>query len=227
MRKGAPVEDLSADLPDMIPELADDEGEIGFEQGPEHGRRLEQFTISHRTFSSREFIDAQRAERMEEVLPRLPRCGEAFHVICSQAFAGFDLVTHFLKLSRERCYGELYLTTLGFSRDNLATLESLIDWGRIRPKTLRVLCGDFFRRADAGLWDVGALLAREKGFVFRSARNHTKIILARLGSRFLVVESSANLRSCRSVESFCVMESKPLWRFHQKWIDRILEESDP
>ena len=167
-------------------------------------------------------FDARKVQAAVDCVRTMPAAGESVHVVVGQAFAGFDLLPAFLEMASAKSFGRLYLTTLGFSRDNLAQLAILIGGGAIQPLQTRILCGDFFRRADSGLWDVGKLMAKEHGFTFKSYRNHTKLILAELAGRCYVVESSANLRSCQNVEQFTITQSRELFDFHAGWIDECL-----
>ncbi|NBV22239.1 MAG: hypothetical protein EB141_04940 [Verrucomicrobia bacterium] len=185
------------------------------------------FTKAKRVQSARIVtFDARKVKTACDALQTMPMDQESVHIVVSQSFAGFDLIPAFLKLTGAASYQRLYLTTLGFSRDNLAQIEVMIRAGQIPPPKLRILCGDFFRRADSGLWDIGALLAKEHGFTFKSYRNHTKLILAEIVGKYYVVESSANLRSCQNVELFTITQSKPLFQFHAGWIDEVLKSSE-
>ena len=168
-------------------------------------------------------FDARKVKTAVECIRRMPERGESVHVIVGQAFAGFDLLPAFLELTGAPRFTRLYLTTLGFSRDNLAQLETMIRAGQMTWGGLNILCGDFFRRADSGLWDIGKLIAKEHGFTFKSYRNHTKLILAELDGRRYVVESSANLRSCQNIEQFTFTQSRALFDFHASWIDEVLK----
>lgn len=167
-------------------------------------------------------FDARKVKCAADTIRTMPARGESIHVIVGQSFAGFDLLPSFLDLTGAKRFDQLYMTTLGFSRDNLAQLELMIDAGKITAKNLRILCGDFFRRADSGIWDVGKLLAKERGFTFKSYRNHTKLILASIAGKRYVVESSANLRSCQNIEQFTITQSPELFAFHSEWIDECL-----
>lgn len=167
-------------------------------------------------------FDARKVKCASDTIRSMPAPGESIHVIVGQSFAGFDLLPSFLDLTGAKRFDQLYMTTLGFSRDNLAQLELMIDAGKITAKNLRILCGDFFRRADSGIWDVGKLLAKERGFTFKSYRNHTKLILASIAGKRYVVESSANLRSCQNIEQFTITQSPELFAFHAEWIDECL-----
>lgn len=171
--------------------------------------------------------DARRLERAVEALDHLPSDGEYIHVVTGQEFRGFDLLPAMLRLAKAKRFDSLTLTTLGFSRDNLGELAHMIQAGQIPPAGLRILCSDFFRRADRHIWQAGAEQARRLGYGFRSTRNHTKLILANITGRFYAVESSANLRSCANLETFCMTQSRELYDFHQGWIGETWQTAQP
>ena len=208
---------LSLELPDLD-SLFDADAELDTNAKP--------FAIST-SVRNRKLVtfDARKVGSAAKCIAALPIEGESVHMIVGQMFAGFDLLPAMLALSGAQAYGRLVLTTLGFNRDNLAQLALMLDLKQIDPRTLTVLCGDFFRRADAGLWDIGKLQASERGYGWRSYRNHTKLTLAQLGRRFFVVESSANLRSCQNIEQFTLTQSRDLFDFHAGWIDEIWKDA--
>lgn len=171
--------------------------------------------------------DARRLDRAVEALDRLPGPGEYIHIVTGQEFRGFDLLPAMLRLAKAKRFDGLTLTTLGFSRDNLADLAGMIQAGQIPPAKLRILASDFFRRADKEIWQHGADQARRLGYGFRSTRNHTKLILAAIGGRFYAVESSANLRSCANLEQFTMTQSRQLYDFHAGWIGTVWPTAEP
>jgi len=185
-------------------------------------------TWATRTRSKRmQARDARRLERAVEALERLPDSGEYVHIVTGQEFRGLDLLPAMLRLAKAKRYDSLTLTTLGFSRDNLAELARMIQAGQIPPARLTVLCSDFFRRADREIWRTGAEQARRLGYGFRSTRNHTKLILAAIGRKHYVTESSANLRSCANLEQFTITQSRTLFDFHQQWIAQVWPIAEP
>ncbi len=185
-------------------------------------------TWTTRTRSAKvQLRDARRLERAVEALDRLPDPGEYVHIVTGQEFRGFDLLPAMLRLAKAKTFASLILTTLGFSRDNLAELARMIQAREIPPATLRILASDFFRRADKEIWHHGADQARRLGYGFRSTRNHTKLILAAIAGSHYVVESSANLRSCSNVEQFTMTQSKQLYDFHAGWIEQVWQTAEP
>lgn len=184
-------------------------------------RTVRRQTVRRTTF------DERRVKCAAASLAALPEHEESIHLVVGGEFAGFDLLPAFLRLAKAKHFEALHLTTLGFSRENFAQLEVMIAAKEIRPSTLAILCGDFFRRADPGLWDIGKLIARKYRFTFRSYRNHTKLILAQLAGKSYVVEGSANLRSCANIEQFTITQSPALYAFHLTWIRECLAFAKP
>lgn len=58
-------------------------------------------------------------------------------------------------------------------------------------------------------------------------RNHAKIILAEMvDGRCFVWESSANMRSCRNIESYVLTQDVDLLLFHRGWMNELLSQGD-
>lgn len=220
----------TTDLDQLLCELGAGRG--GWKKQNENRRTIAQeLGVDVATFTSRikssktQMRDAIRSERAVEAIDRLPAEGEYIHVVTGQEFAGFDLLGAILNLSGQKYFRALTMTTLGFSKPNLAGLVQMINKNQVKPATLQILCSDFFRRSDKEIWKTGAGQAKEFGYGFRSTRNHTKLILADVGRRY-VVESSANLRSCANLEQFTMTQSKQLYEFHIGWISKVWEVAE-
>jgi hypothetical protein len=157
-RDALDLEGLDATLPDLDTLI---DPNASFDSLPIR----ERFGVKRAAFAMREksrkvvTFDARKVGIAAETLRRLPAAGEYVHVVCGQEFSGFDLIPAMLQLSGAQNIRRLYLTTLGFSRDNLAQLELLLRAKQLDAPNLKILCGDFFRRADAGLWDIGSTTA--------------------------------------------------------------------
>ncbi len=184
------------------------------------------FSLSHRETAAKvTTFDLRKVKTATDCIQRLPKPREYIHFVVGQGFAGFDLLPTISALEKNKPFTRLYLTTLGFNRDNIAQLQTLIDARKIAPAGLKVLCADFFRRADSALFDFGKIKAFENGYGWRSFRNHTKLILGKIAGKCYVVESSANLRSCQNIEQFLITQSEALFNFHANWIETIWKEA--
>lgn len=61
-----------------------------------------------------------------------------------------------------------------------------------------------------------------------AARTHAKIIGMRMADgRAFVIESSANLRSCRNIEQFVMTQSRSLFDFHEGWMNDVASATQP
>lgn len=59
-----------------------------------------------------------------------------------------------------------------------------------------------------------------------AARRHAKTTLFEVDDgRKYVIESSANLRSCQSVEQFMIAQDAELYDFHEAWINDLMEKA--
>ena len=214
-------DDFSALLTDGPPPAAwtkanQDRGTIAGQLGV----KVATFAMRQRAIRA-DAIDARRFERATEALTALPGPLEYLHMVTGAEFSGFDLLPAMLALSKADSFEALTLTTLGFSKRNLEALDAMMEAGKLKAGSLRILCSDFFRRSDREIWQIGRLQADRRGYGFRSTRNHTKLILGAIAGKSYVVESSANLRSCANLEQFTMTQSKDLFDFHAGWIETV------
>jgi hypothetical protein len=110
----------------------------------------------------------------------------------------------------------LGISTLSFSQDNLAELLCLLDAGKVRAVSFHYSA--YFRGIEK---DACARLTAElqqRGGEVLAYRNHAKLILMDMarGDGF-TAESSANLRSCRNVETAAFTNDAALLDFHRTW----------
>ena len=158
-------------------------------------------------------------------LKRLPRPGQSLHGVISGRYALFDLVPALIERTGEPI-ANLHLVTLGFSKQNGADLCAMIDARQVRRAAL--VCSYYFQKTSAQIYDAVIPELLKRNARVKAMRSHAKMILARMagGARF-VVESSANLRSCKNVEQFVLSNDEPLYTFHRRWLDgEILDRSE-
>ena len=155
----------------------------------------------------------------------LPGDEESILVIMRGNFHGWDLVPAILKLATPAVIEDLSVATLGFNKSNAEELLGLIDASKVRRVQFiascyfKASCPDEFRILAEGL--------KSRGMPIVAARSHAKILAMRLSSgEGITVESSANLRSCRNIEQFCMTNSDRLYEFHRQWISEIVARGD-
>jgi hypothetical protein len=168
--------------------------------------------------------DARRTKTASEAIGRLPTPDEAVHLAISGRFALWNVVPAVLELAECRIE-TLTIATLGFSRGNVDDLCSLIDAGQIANVSL--LCSHYFKGTSNGIYEhAEAELAKRPVARFLSCRQHAKLLLLRLeDGQTITVESSANLRSCKNIETMTLIGSPEVYHFHKQWIDELFAEA--
>ena len=166
------------------------------------------------------FVDYRANPDAYRHLRRLPKDGESLHGIISGKYALFDLVAAIIERTGEDV-SDLYLATLGFSKQNGADLIGMLEARQVRRVSL--VCSYYFQKTSPNIYDavVPELLKRRQRV--KAVRSHCKLIVARMtgGARY-VCESSANLRSCVNIEQFVLSRCGKLYAFHRRWLEEIL-----
>ena len=181
--------------------------------------------VHARTPTKRSTWNALHVANLAKALGALPAPGETLHVVCRGNWPAWALVPRALELAAPATIRWLGLATLGFSRENIDELAGMLDAGLVGRADLLFSC--YFRSHEVEL--VGHLAAEmaTRGQRTVALRTHAKVIAAELtDGTALVVESSANLRSCRNVEQFTISNDRPLLDFHRGWMDELIRAGD-
>ena len=203
----------AAELPAMY---ADVSTEVRTANGLPHRPRSTTVKTPRRTA-----IDAKMAKNAAAALQRLPEPGESLHMILSGLFDLCTLLPRVLKLADCRCE-RLTVATLGFNARFLDTVANLHDAGQL--EAVHMLASCYFRTQDASLWDRAAGYFGGKGWPIAAGRTHAKLQLYEFADgRRVVLESSANLRSCRMAEVVTLFADGDLLEFHRGWIREMFE----
>lgn len=175
-----------------------------------------------RTASIRTHEDLRARPEAVRHLPRLPVQGESYHAIISGRYALWDLVPAILEKIAPQTIDELHVATLSFSKANAAEIIQLLDGGRV--KKMGLLVSHYFKGTNRDIYDSLVPHMIERGQKVMAMRTHAKVILIRTseGQKY-TIESSANARSCKNVEQFCMTHDGDLYEFHRNWIDELIE----
>jgi hypothetical protein len=168
-------------------------------------------------------LDARRLADALEHIGRLPEPGEAFHLVTAKRYSLWHIVRATLKLAEPATIDRLTVATLGFSRQNLEELLDLLDRRQIGK--VDFLFSVYFK---SGQREICQRLAHElttRGHRVVACLTHAKILLIKLSDgRAFVAESSANLRSCSSIENITLFHDAELLRFHANWFNSVLSQ---
>lgn len=157
-------------------------------------------------------------------LDHLPDEDVVVHAIMRGNYNAWDLVPAVLRLIEPQPILQLYVATLSFNRKNAEELAGLVRDGLIRQVVF--LCSAYFEKTGGREYQSLQAALRGRRAKLLAARNHAKVLLMRTGAgHHLVLESSANLRSCRNVEQFTLTNSAEVYAFHRGWIDELFRQA--
>ena len=206
------------DPPPMFPSEAQDtrDARIGLDVDLKHVSRPER----------RRMLHMLHVANAAKALDRLPEPGETYPVVMRGNYNGWDIVPAVLRLAAPATIAELNISTLSFNEQNATELIELLDAGQIGRCTF--LCSVYYRSMKDGapVYEGLAEALTTRCHHIAAIRCHAKILAMELiDGRCLVVESSANLRSCRNIEQFTMTHDADLLRFHRGWMTALLKET--
>lgn len=169
--------------------------------------------------AKRALVDARREKNAIEQLIKLPGDGESLHFIVDGRFEPCDLIPVTRRLSDPALMTNLTICTLGYNADNLATIASGMDQGKVKKVTL--ICSHYFKKSDRDLYAMAEEeIVKNRGGRVYGLRTHAKLILMEMSDgRCFTIEGSGNLRSCKSIEQFVMTNDRPLYEFHLNWLE--------
>ena len=184
----------------------------GYEHDPRHERKIER----------RRKLRLLRNGEAIRVLDHLPAEGEEVLIVMAGTYHGIDLVDAILALADSPAE-QVYLSTLGTNKSNIAAIIDHLDAGRIQNLTFVV--ADVFAQKDGAEF---AYLNREiggRGHRIIVARNHAKLCLFRFADgRHIALHGSLNLRRCNSFEQVAISHDQDTYRFFAEFIEDIAAE---
>ncbi|HEY0009884.1 MAG TPA: hypothetical protein VGB55_14240 [Tepidisphaeraceae bacterium] len=170
----------------------------------------------------RRAFNALHLSNLSKALERLPEDGESWHIVCKGNWPAWSLVPRTLDLIAPARISWLGIATLGFSRDNVDELVQMLDAGDVAKCDLLFSC--YFKSNEETLTGFLTHEMRRRDQRVNAIRTHAKIIaIETTDGQGIVVESSANLRSCRNVEQFTITNDHMLLNFHRQWINQLVQ----
>jgi hypothetical protein len=186
------------------------------------GRRLVDDQRHIRRTDKRILLDARRLANAVEHIGRLPEAGEAFHLVTAKRYSLWHIIQATLQLAAPEAIRYLGIATLGFSKSNLDDLLAELDAGHIGKCDF--LFSVYFRSNERESCERLAHELGRRGHRVVACLTHAKVLAMELtDGRAFTVESSANLRSCSSIEQIVITHDAALLAFHRTWINEIME----
>jgi hypothetical protein len=175
-----------------------------------------------RKVSRRELFDFQRITAAEKQFKRLPEKDESFHCLMGGDYNGSDIIPAIIALAGRDCE-RVRIATLGFNKSNIRQMCRMFDDGDI--KAISIACCIYFRDTSRPLYEFAKNEFAERGQSLIASRTHAKIISFEFApDDRIVIESSANLRSCNNIEQLVISNHRELYEMHAGWIDHLHAE---
>jgi hypothetical protein len=214
---GLPALDLDGIKP-VFDELAGLEKDAGREFGPT--RRC--VTRTARAI----MVDARRKANALEDIGELPEPGTVVHVVSAKRFSLFNVIEAVLTMRAPETIRYLAVCTLGFSTANVAALAAMLDGKQVEQ--LDFVFSVYFRSLERENCERLTAELGRRGARIIALLQHSKILVIQTtDGQSYVVESSANLRSCASIEQLAIFNDADLTAFHKAWIDSLFAEAKP
>jgi hypothetical protein len=167
-------------------------------------------------------LDARRLANAIEHIGRLPAEAEAFHLITEKRYSMMHVIPAVLHLAAPATIRYLAVVTLSFSQPNMLDLLAMLDSGQIGSVDFAYSC--YFKSNEKQNCQRLTDELTSRGQRVFSGLIHAKILAIELtDGRAYSVESSANLRSCASIEQITLTHDRALFDFHRQWISEIME----
>ena len=216
MDRGGVMEDCSLAVDD---DCFDDFADLPIDAQAK-GRR-EARMIAARAIRTRSRIHARRASSeavLAKILPPYIEDGDSWHIISG---GDVDSLSYAANLIEHESFDRMLLSTWCMALDDVLRLGQWLDTGTLR--WLDCYVGEIFPSQYADAYAaLCATVRRHQGRV-ATFRNHSNVIL--LGnletSRFLVIESSANINTNPRTEQTVVTADAALFNFYIDFFDGI------
>ena len=99
---------------------------------------------------------------------------------------------------------------------------ALLDAAKV--KSVALLVSHYFKSSNAEIYSALVPHLLQRGHRVCAMRTHAKMTLIKTSDGIeYVIESSANLRSCKNVEQFVMSRDHELYDFHRRWISDLID----
>ncbi|MEI8373696.1 MAG: hypothetical protein WCJ35_12785 [Planctomycetota bacterium] len=167
-------------------------------------------------------LDARRLANAIEHLGRLPDPGESFHLVTEKKYSMMHVIPAVLHYADPATIRYLAVVTLSFSQPNMLDLLAMLDSGQIEKVDFLYSC--YFKSNEKENCQRLTEELTSRGQRVFAGLIHAKILLIETtAGRTYSVESSANLRSCSSIEQITMTHDRSLFDFHQQWLNEVME----
>ncbi len=165
--------------------------------------------------------DARQRQAAIEDIGDLPQPGQVVHLLTAKRFALFNVIEAILAIHAPATIDYLAICTLGFSTANVEALAAMLDNKQV--DRLDFVFSVYFKSLEKENCERLTIELGRRGARIVALLQHAKILVAEIDGQHYVIESSANLRSCASLEQLAIFNDAGLAAFHKQWIDELFQ----
>ena len=165
--------------------------------------------------------DARQCQNAIADIADLPQPGEVVHLLTAKRFALFNVIEAVLAMRAPATIRYLAICTLGFSTANVEALAAMLDSKQV--ERLDFVFSVYFKSLEKENCERLTIELGRRGARIIALLQHAKIlVIETTDGQAYVAESSANLRSCASIEQMSIFNDPGLVAFHKGWIQELL-----
>ena len=150
--------------------------------------------------------------------------GQKVTVIANGSFIFGDFIEAFILKHKIKCK-KMVICTLSYNQNNVDSLKNLMQYEWIDD--LEIITSGYFYRTEKLKgrlveYTYKQLDSGKNNFQLSFIETHMKVALIETyNGSFIVMQGSANLRSCQSVEQFSIEENKELHAFYKDYFNEV------
>jgi hypothetical protein len=153
-----------------------------------------------------------------EAVGGFPVDNEQIRIVTMKRINSFDFILGILE--KHENIDELIIAFYRLNNKVTTELAELKKSNKI--KEIQLLINDGFPKMVSNVWRRLKSLEKEGVLKIGIINNHTKIILAKAGKNYYVVEGSGNLSNNARIEQYVWDNNKDLYYFHKEWILKFI-----
>ena len=153
-------------------------------------------------------------------IEKMPRKGWSIHALAKGNYSAWDTVPATLRLEYPDPIKQLHIATLSFNKNITESLDSLLKSKQV--DRVRLVCSHYYASMEPEAFEEMSRMLKSHGQKIMASRTHAKIICMKMsGDRHYVLEGSANSRSCRNSEQFCLSNDRNVWTLYRDWMEKL------
>lgn len=163
---------------------------------------------------------AKSQHLLNQILNKMPDKTENYKLISPEK--GFSAINLILYVLQSEIINNLYISSLCIGKKEAGILAANGISGKIKKA---FMCVSIIMKSNKKYkyWEYLEKVAENNGWIIKSIRNHSKIILMETNKNNYVVETSANLNKNPQVEFYNIENDIEVYNFYKNFFEEVME----